>query len=265
MGSILFKNVDKSFGPKVGGVKVLDEINLEIFEKEFVAIVGPSGCGKTTCLRMVAGFEAPTSGVVSVNDRVVTAPGPDRAVVFQQFALFPWKTVRENIDLGLRNKNLVKSERDGHVVAALKLMNLESHADAFPHQLSGGMQQRVAIARAYVLDPEVLLMDEPFGALDAQTRVVMQEELVRLARVNPRTVLFITHAVEEAVYLADRVAIMTRRPGRIKEVLDVRSIREQEGWDRLTRIEDVMDLESFVHLRTRIWKSLREEKSANAT
>jgi NitT/TauT family transport system ATP-binding protein len=213
---------------------------------------------------MVAGFEPPTSGEVSVNGRVVTAPGPDRAVVFQQFALFPWKTVRDNIDLGLRNKNLPRSERDERIAAALRLMNLESHADAFPHQLSGGMQQRVAIARAYVLDPEVLLMDEPFGALDAQTRVVMQEELVRLARVNPRTVLFITHAVEEAVYLADRVAIMTRRPGRIKEVLDIRKVREAENWDRMTRIEDVMDLESFVHLRTQIWKSLREEKGANS-
>jgi len=264
MGSIRFKNVDKIFGPGSGGVKVLDDINLEIAEKEFVAIVGPSGCGKTTCLRMVAGFEPPTSGEVSVNGRVVTAPGPDRAVVFQQFALFPWKTVRDNIDLGLRNKNLPRSERDERIAAALRLMNLESHADAFPHQLSGGMQQRVAIARAYVLDPEVLLMDEPFGALDAQTRVVMQEELVRLARVNPRTVLFITHAVEEAVYLADRVAIMTRRPGRIKEVLDIRKVREAENWDRMTRIEDVMDLESFVHLRTQIWKSLREEKGANS-
>jgi NitT/TauT family transport system ATP-binding protein len=125
------------------------------------------------------------------------------------------------------------------------------------------MQQRVAIARAYVLDPEVLLMDEPFGALDAQTRVVMQEELVRLARVNPRTVLFITHAVEEAVYLADRVAVMTRRPGRIKEVLDIRKIRQAENWDKHARIEDVMDLDSFVHLRTQIWKSLREEKVGN--
>jgi NitT/TauT family transport system ATP-binding protein len=160
----------------------------------------------------------------------------------------------------LRNKNLASAERAELISGALTLMNLESHADAFPHQLSGGMQQRVAIARAYVLDPEVLLMDEPFGALDAQTRVVMQEELVRLARKNPRTVLFITHAVEEAVYLADRVAIMTRRPGRIKEVLDIKAVRESEGWDRHPKIEDVMDLESFVRLRTHIWKSLREEK-----
>lgn len=260
MGSIRFDKVSKVFS---GSVKALEDIDLEIAEKEFVAIVGPSGCGKTTCLRMVAGFEAASSGTVSVNGKVVTAPGPDRAVVFQQFALFPWKTVRDNIDLGLRNKKLPAAERQALITGALKLMNLESHADAFPHQLSGGMQQRVAIARAYVLDPGVLLMDEPFGALDAQTRVVMQEELVRLARRNPRTVLFITHSVEEAVYLADRVAIMTKRPGRIKEVLDIKSIREQEGWDRLQKIEDVMDLASFVHLRTHIWKSLREEKGPN--
>jgi NitT/TauT family transport system ATP-binding protein len=251
------------FGTKRAGLKVLDDINLEIADKEFVAIVGPSGCGKTTCLRIVAGFERPTSGAVSVSARPVSGPGPDRAVVFQHFALFPWKTVRQNIDLGLRNKNLAKDQREALTADALHLMNLESHADAFPHQLSGGMQQRVAIARAYVLDPEVLLMDEPFGALDAQTRVVMQEELVRLARVNPRTVLFITHSVEEAVYLADRVAVMTRRPGRIKEMIDVKAIRNTENWNQFQRIEDVMDQESFIHLRTHIWKSLREEKPEN--
>jgi NitT/TauT family transport system ATP-binding protein len=260
VGSIRFDRVNKIFGAKGAGVKALDDINLEIAEKEFVAIVGPSGCGKTTCLRIVAGFEQPTSGIVSVNAKPVSGPGPDRAVVFQHFALFPWKTVRQNIDLGLRNKNLATEHRDKLIVGALKLMNLESHADAFPHQLSGGMQQRVAIARAYVLDPEVLLMDEPFGALDAQTRVGMQEELVRLARVNPRTVLFITHSVEEAVYLADRVVVMTRRPGRIKEMIDVRAIRNAENWSEYQRIEDVMDLASFIHLRTHIWKSLREEK-----
>jgi NitT/TauT family transport system ATP-binding protein len=260
MGSIRFDRVSKIFGTEKAGVTALEDIDLEISDKEFVAIVGPSGCGKTTCLRIVAGFERPTSGTVSVNGRPVSGPGPDRAVVFQHFALFPWKTVRENIDLGLRNKNLPKAQRDELIAGALNLMNLESHADAFPHQLSGGMQQRVAIARAYVLDPEVLLMDEPFGALDAQTRVAMQEELVRLARVNPRTVLFITHSVEEAVYLADRVAVMTRRPGRIKEMIDVKAIRNAEKWNESPEIEDVMDLESFIHLRTHIWKSLREEK-----
>jgi NitT/TauT family transport system ATP-binding protein len=263
VGSIRFDKVNKMFGATSAGVKVLDDINLEIADKEFVAIVGPSGCGKTTCLRIVAGFEQPTSGSVNVNAAPVRGPGPDRAVVFQHFALFPWKTVRQNIDLGLRNKNLMKEQRDALIADALHLMNLDSHADAFPHQLSGGMQQRVAIARAYVLDPEVLLMDEPFGALDAQTRVVMQEELVRLARVNPRTVLFITHSVEEAVYLADRVAVMTRRPGRIKEIIDVKTVRNAENWNQLQRIEDVMDQESFIHLRTNIWKSLREEKPEN--
>jgi NitT/TauT family transport system ATP-binding protein len=260
VGSIRFDRVSKIFGAKGAGVKALDDINLEIADKEFVAIVGPSGCGKTTCLRIVAGFEQPSSGTVSVNEKPVGAPGSDRAVVFQHFALFPWKTVRGNIELGLRNKNLAKQQRDALIADVLNLMNLESHADAFPHQLSGGMQQRVAIARAYVLDPEVLLMDEPFGALDAQTRVVMQEELVRLARVNPRTVLFITHSVEEAVYLADRVAVMTRRPGRIKDIIDVRAIRQAENWHQFQRIEDVMDLGSFIHLRTHIWKLLREEK-----
>lgn len=260
MGSIRFDKVNKVFGTGKAGLNALEDIDLEIGEKEFVAIVGPSGCGKTTCLRIVAGFERPTSGAVSVNGKPVGSPGPDRAVVFQHFALFPWKSVRDNIDLGLRNKRLAKAKRDALIADALKLMNLESHADAFPHQLSGGMQQRVAIARAYVLDPEVLLMDEPFGALDAQTRVTMQEELVRLTRVNPRTVLFITHSVEEAVYLADRVAVMTRRPGRIKEMIDVKAIRNAEKWSTIQRIEDVMDLESFIHLRTHIWKSLREEK-----
>lgn len=265
MGSIRFENVSKIYGDAKTGFKALDGVSLEISEREFVAIVGPSGCGKTTCLRMAAGFVGVSSGQVLVNNTVVTAPGADRAVVFQQFALFPWKTVWQNIEFGLRNKGIAKAERDHLVGNVLKLMTLESYGDAYPHQLSGGMQQRVAIARAYVLDPDVLLMDEPFGALDAQTRVVMQEELVRLARVNPRTVLFITHGVEEAVYLADRVAIMTRRPGTIKEVIDVKSIRDQENWDSYEKIEDVMDLESFVHLRTRIWKSLREEKIAAAT
>ncbi|MDD9706975.1 ABC transporter ATP-binding protein [Seohaeicola sp. SP36] len=261
MGVIQFKNVGKVFGPKESGFVALKDINLEIADKEFVAIVGPSGCGKTTCLRLVSGFDNPTDGAVMVDGTPIKRPGPNRAVVFQQFALFPWKSVYDNIDIGLRNLSVPKAERQSRIAAILNLMNLEPYAEHFPHQLSGGMQQRVAIARAYVLDPDVLLMDEPFGALDAQTRVVMQEELVRLARKNPRTVLFITHAVEEAVYLADRVVIMTRAPGRIKEVLDIASIRKAEDWDSHEKIEDVMDLESFVHLRTQIWRSLREEKA----
>lgn len=261
MAIINFEAVKKTFGVDGAGFVALEKIDLTIADKEFIAIVGPSGCGKTTCLRMVAGFEFPTAGVVSVNGKRVTGPGPDRAVVFQQFALFPWKTVTENIAFGLRNKGVEKTEREQRIREAVNLMGLQGYEAAFPHQLSGGMQQRVAIARAYVLEPEVLLMDEPFGALDAQTRTTMQEELVRIARRNPRTVLFITHAVEEAVYLADRVVVMTRRPGRIKEVIDIRSVRAAENWDRHERIEDVMDLESFIHWRTHIWRSLREEKS----
>jgi NitT/TauT family transport system ATP-binding protein len=259
MATIEFTDVSRVFQRDGKDFLTLDGINLTVHDREFVAIVGPSGCGKTTCMRMAAGLEFPSSGTVRVNREVVTAPGPDRAVVFQQFALFPWKSVHDNIDFGLRSKGLPLEQRREIIAGFIELMNLKSYESAYPHQLSGGMQQRVAIARAYALDPQVLLMDEPFGALDAQTRVVMQEELVRLARKNPRTVLFITHAVEEAVYLADRVVIMTSRPGKIKEILDVKAVREREDWDRHTRIEDVMDLESFVHLRTRIWKSLREE------
>lgn len=261
MAAIEFEAVTKSFGSN--SIVAIKRVDLAINDREFVAIVGPSGCGKTTCLRMAAGFEFPTGGTVKVAGQVVQGPGPDRAVVFQQFALFPWKTVYGNIELGLRNKGVTAGERRARITQVIELMNLAGYEDAYPHQLSGGMQQRVAIARTYVLDPTVLLMDEPFGALDAQTRVEMQEELVRLANVSPRTVLFITHAVEEAVYLADRVAIMTRRPGRIKEIINVKPIRLAEKWDDHSRIEDVMDLESFVHLRSQIWRSLREEKGVS--
>jgi NitT/TauT family transport system ATP-binding protein len=259
MSTIEFKQVTRVFKRDNKDFLTIDGFDLTVEDREFVAIVGPSGCGKTTCMRMVAGLEFPSTGVVSVSNKPVTSPGPERAVVFQQFALFPWKSVYDNIDFGLRAKGIAKDKRHEIITHYISLMNLKGYESAYPHQLSGGMQQRVAIARAYALDPDVLLMDEPFGALDAQTRVVMQEELVKLARKNPRTVLFITHAVEEAVYLADRVVVMTSRPGKIKEILDVKSIREAEGWDNHPRIEDVMDLASFVHLRTRIWKSLREE------
>jgi NitT/TauT family transport system ATP-binding protein len=259
MSNIQFHQVGKVFERDGKPLSIIEGFDFTVQDQEFVAIVGPSGCGKTTCMRMAAGLEFPSSGSVTVSGKAVTKPGPDRAVVFQQFALFPWKSVYDNIDFGLRAKNLALDKRHEIITHYIGLMNLKGYESAYPHQLSGGMQQRVAIARAYALDPDVLLMDEPFGALDAQTRVVMQEELVKLARKNPRTVLFITHAVEEAVYLADRVVIMTSRPGRIKEVLDVKSVRVADRWDDHSRIEDVMDLASFVHLRTRIWKSLREE------
>ena len=260
MSEIIFDRVTRTFERDGQPVPALAEVSFTVKEREFVAIVGPSGCGKTTCLRMAAGLEFPSTGTVTVGGKPVTGPGPDRAVVFQQFALFPWKTVYENIEFGLRGKGIAEGERATRIAHQLELMGLKDYASAFPHQLSGGMQQRVAIARSYVLDPGVLLMDEPFGALDAQTRVVMQEELVKLSRDNPRTVLFITHSVEEAVYLADRVVVMSSRPGRIREAVDVAPVRAAEGWDRHERIEDVMDQPSFVHLRTRIWKLLRDQQ-----
>jgi NitT/TauT family transport system ATP-binding protein len=257
LSDIVFQGVGRVFDQNASAVVALDAIDFTIRDREFVAVVGPSGCGKTTLLRMAAGLDFPTRGTVRVGGEVVRGPGPDRTLVFQQFALFPWKTVRQNIEFGLICAHKSRDERDAAVKRYVELMGLEGREDAFPHQLSGGMQQRVAIARSYVLDPDVLLMDEPFGALDAQTRVVMQEELIKLARVSPRTVMFITHSVEEAVYLADRVAVMTKRPGRIREVIDIAEIRSRERWSE-RHVEETMDLESFVHLRTSIWKLLRE-------
>jgi NitT/TauT family transport system ATP-binding protein len=261
MSAIVFDKVGRLFRRDGRDFAALEDVSFEVRSKEFVAIVGPSGCGKTTCLRMAAGLEFPTSGAVTVGGKRVTGPGPDRSVVFQQFALFPWKTVAQNIDFGLRAAGVAAADRAGRIERYINLMGLQGCESAFPHELSGGMQQRVAIARSYVLDPAVLLMDEPFGALDAQTRVVMQEELIKLSRVSPRTVLFITHAVEEAVYLADRVVVMNARPGKVGEIIDVASVRERESWNRHERIEDVMDEESFVHLRTRIWRLLREQQA----
>src|SRR6059058_3951160 len=261
MSNIVFNRVGRRFRRDGQDLPAVDEVSFEVRAREFVAIVGPSGCGKTTCLRMAAGLEFPTAGRVDVGGRPVTQPGPDRAVVFQQFALFPWKTVYENIEFGLRSKGADTASRRERITRQIEFMGLQGYESAYPHQLSGGMQQRVAIARSYVLDPDELLMDEPFGALDAQTRVVMQEELIKLARVSPRTVLFITHAVDEAVYLADRVVVMTRRPGRIAEMIDVAAIRTAEQWDRHERIEDVMDEPSFVHLRSHIWRLLREQQT----
>ncbi len=258
MSDIEFTSISKSFPRGSSTFTALADVSLTIPDKEFVAIVGPSGCGKTTLLRMVAGLEAPSSGMVRVGGRPVNGPGADRAVVFQQFALFPWKTVRENIAFGLKCKGMSRAERDRLVVRYVEVMGLSGTEENYPHQLSGGMQQRVAIARSYAIEPEVLLMDEPFGSLDAQTRILMQEELIRISRVNPRTVLFITHAVEEAVYLADRVVVLARSPGRIVEIVDSRPTREAEGWDKLAS-EEVMEMPGFGHLRAHIWRLLRQQ------
>jgi NitT/TauT family transport system ATP-binding protein len=259
MSDIQFHQATRVFTRNGSAHAVLKDIGLQVRDGEFVAIVGPSGCGKTTLLRLAAGLDQPTSGEVRVGGVEVDGPGPDRAVVFQQFALFPWKTVAENIEFGLRCKAMPPAQRAERIGHYVKLMGLQGREDAYPHQLSGGMQQRVAIARSYALEPSVLLMDEPFGALDAQTRTVMQEELQRLCRIAPRTVMFVTHAVEEAVYLADRVVVMSRDGGRIVADIDVGGTRRAERWEAHERIEDVMDLPSFVDFRGRIWKLLREQ------
>jgi NitT/TauT family transport system ATP-binding protein len=263
MSEIIFEGVTKRFGSETAGFLALDTIDLKIEDREFMAIVGPSGCGKTTLMRMAAGLEFASQGSVRVGGKEVLAPGPERSVVFQQFALLPWKTVRQNIGFGLMCKGIPADSLDKQVKHYVELMGLQGHEESFPHMLSGGMQQRVAIARAYIMQPDVLLMDEPFGALDAQTRIIMQEELIHLARKNPRTVLFITHGVEEAVYLADRVVVMGKKPGRLLEIMDIKSTRDAEGWETMA-IEDVMDLPSFVHLRSHIWKLLKSKDAGGA-
>ncbi len=259
LSDIRFEGVTKRFTGGDGRAFIaIGGIDFQVRDREFISVVGPSGCGKTTLMRMVAGLETPTDGRVLVAGKPVRGPGPDRAVVFQQFALFPWKTVRENIVFGMRSRGASRSERDAAVAFYLELMKMEGTAESYPHQLSGGMQQRVAIARSYATEPGVLLMDEPFGALDAQTRTIMQEDLVRLTRDNPRTVLFITHSVEEAIYLADRVVMLGRNPGRIREVIDVAVTRRSEEWAKQP-IDTVMALPSFSGLRGQIWRLLREE------
>jgi NitT/TauT family transport system ATP-binding protein len=239
----------------------LQNTSVDIAPGSFVCLLGPSGCGKSTLLNTVAGYVKPSTGWARVDGNQVLGPGSDRGMVFQQYSLFPWKTVRDNVAFGPYATGAGRAKSRAIANELLDMVGLARFADRYPTELSGGMQQRVGIARAYVLDPDVLLMDEPFGALDAQTRTLMQEELVRLARENPRTVLFITHAVDEAVYLADRVVVMTRRPGVIREIIDVGSVRRAESWDCLEHIEEVMDQDSFVHLRTHIWRLLREQQT----
>jgi NitT/TauT family transport system ATP-binding protein len=250
MSQITFDNVSRAFTHGHEDFLALDQVSFEVAEKEFVAIVGPSGCGKTTLLRMAAGLEFPTDGAVNVGGHEVTGPGPDRAVVFQQFALFPWKTVRQNIGFGLKCKGVASAARENIVARYVQLMGLQGYEQAFPHQLSGGMQQRVAIARSYALDPDVLLMDEPFGALDAQTREAMQAELLDIHARTKKTILFVTHDLDEAVLIADRIVVM--REGRVCEILDVPLPRPR------TDLSVTRGLPQFAETRYRIWRLLHD-------
>ncbi|MCW5674671.1 MAG: ABC transporter ATP-binding protein [Xanthobacteraceae bacterium] len=218
-----FENVALEFPGKDGPVKVVDNVSYEIGNGEFVSIIGPSGCGKTTMMNMVAGFLQPTSGRVLVDGELVKGPGPDRGVIFQEYGVFPWLTVRENIAFGLTlsANRKAKATRDEICNRYMKLMGLGDFADAYPKMLSGGMRQRLAIARAYAVKPQFLLMDEPFGALDAQTRAHMQDLLLQALQTEGKTVMLITHSVEEAVYMSSRIVVMTARPTRIREIIEV--------------------------------------------
>ncbi len=201
-------------------VAALDDVHLQVKDREFVALLGPSGCGKSTLLYLIGGFFPVGAGSIRVNGARVTGPGPDRGVVFQHFALFPWKTVRGNVLYGLEKQKLPRAERERLAQHFIDLVGLTGFESSYPSQLSGGMKQRAALARTLAIDPGTLLMDEPFGALDAQTRSLMQAELLRIWRRSPKTVIFVTHDVQEAVYLAQRVAVMSARPGRIKAVVE---------------------------------------------
>ncbi len=239
---VRFDHVSLEFDTPRGPLRVLDDVAYDIAEGDFVAIIGPSGCGKTTMMSMLAGFQQPTSGRVLLDGKPIAGPGPERGVIFQEYGVFPWLTVKENIAFGLTlaANRVPAQEREKVCAHYLALMGLSEFAGAYPKHLSGGMRQRLAIARAYAVRPQFLLMDEPFGALDAQTRSNMQNLLLDILRAERKTVLLITHSVEEAIYLASRIVVVTARPARVKEIIDVpfsyprdESIHEHPEFGRL--------------------------------
>ena len=222
-GQIVIQGVHHTYRPARGrAVLALSDVSLQVRPREFLALLGPSGCGKSTLLYLVGGFLPTEAGRIMVEGKPVAAPGPDRGIVFQHFALFPWKTVRANVLYGLERMGLPREERQQRAQSFIDLVGLSGFEDSYPSQLSGGMRQRTALARTLAFDPKILLMDEPFGALDAQTRGLMQSELLSIWQRTPKTVIFVTHDVQEAVYLADRVAVMSARPGRIKAIVDTK-------------------------------------------
>ncbi|MBR7744678.1 ABC transporter ATP-binding protein [Phycicoccus sp. BSK3Z-2] len=249
---ISVREVTKEFDLGKESFTALDRVSLDIADNEFVTVVGPSGCGKSTLMNILAGLEEPTDGEARVDDVVVTGPGPERGVIFQQYALFPWLTVRKNVEFGLRTAKVPKAERRERADHFIELVGLTQFADALPKMLSGGMRQRCAIARAYAVDPSILLMDEPFGALDALTRVNLQDQLQETWRQDQRTVMFITHDVDEAVYLANRVVVMAARPGRVYDVVDIDV--------PYPRTEEFRLSPEFADLRNRVWSSVYHQQ-----
>ncbi|MDI1344684.1 MAG: ABC transporter ATP-binding protein [Pseudolabrys sp.] len=236
--------------PRGREVLALDAVSLEVRQSEFIALLGPSGCGKSTLLYLIGGFLPVEKGEIRVDGKAVAGPGPDRGIVFQHFALFPWKTVRGNVLYGLERQGMPKPEREKRAMDFIELVGLHGFEDSYPSQLSGGMKQRAAIARTLAFDPKILLMDEPFGALDAQTRGLMQMELLRIWQSRPKTVIFVTHDVQEAVYLADRVAVMSARPGRIKTIVDTKFDKNDP---------DIFKNKFFVEKVDEIWNLVKDE------
>ncbi len=220
---IAFDHVSVEFPSPRGAMRIVDDVTYDIRDGEFVSIIGPSGCGKTTMMNIVAGFVQPTAGTVLLDGQPIRGPGPDRGVMFQEYGVFPWLSVRDNISFGLRlaASRVPAAERAGIVERYMGLMGLADFADAWPKTLSGGMRQRLALARAYAVRPQFLLMDEPFGALDAQTRSAMQDLLLEVLQAEGKTVMLITHSVEEAIYLSSRIVVMSARPTRVREIIEV--------------------------------------------
>jgi NitT/TauT family transport system ATP-binding protein len=255
---ISFQQVRKEFVVRGEGggpsdrFTALEDITLDVRPGEFLTLVGPSGCGKSTLLDLLGGLTAPTSGRILLDGRPIEGPARDRGIVFQQYALFPWRTAAQNVEFGLDIAGLKARQRREIARHYLDLVGLTAFADRYPHELSGGMKQRVAIARSLAYDPEVLLMDEPFAALDAQTRETLQGELLRIWRATGKTIIFITHGIDEAVVLGQRVAVMTSRPGRIKHVVEIPEALRNET-------EDVRSLPEFGPVRHEVWSLLREE------
>ena len=225
---IIVDHVTKRFDPDDEQGLALENVSLQIEENQFVSIVGRSGCGKTTLLNMIAGFLHPTDGQVLVGDRPVTVPGPDRGMVFQNAALFPWLTAIENIEFGPRNKGVPRKTRRSQAQELIELVHLSGAEKKYPRELSGGMQQRVAIARALAMDPDILLMDEPFGALDELTRSEMQRELLRIWEARKKTVVFVTHSITEAIFLSDRVVVLSPHPGRLRAEFTISQPRPRQ-------------------------------------
>lgn len=230
MGRVSVKNVSRIFTKKEdgAGTEALRNVSFDVKDGEFICILGPSGCGKTTLLRIIAGLEVLTSGEITLNEEPITGPDPKRGMVFQQYSLFPWRTILDNITFGLEMQGIKKAEARKQVEKYINLVGLEQFKNSYPYELSGGMQQRAAIARALANEPEVLLMDEPFGALDAQTRNTLQDELLKIWEKRHVTVLFVTHSVDEAVFLSDRIVIMTSRPGKVREIVNVELPRPRQ-------------------------------------